>query len=235
MPEPEPTPRVHRQARYQAPPGATELILVRHGESAPAVEGESFPLLDGHGDPPLAPDGREQAERVADRLANEQIDAIYVTTLQRTAETAAPLAARLGVSPVVEGDLREVFLGEWEGGLLRQKFADRDPIALQVTEEQRWDCIPGAEPTDAFADRIRAAIERIHAAHPGQRVAVFAHGGTIGEVLRQASGARAFAFIGADNGSISHVVVLDDTWVVRRYNDTAHLDEGMTVRPTPLT
>ena len=61
-----------------------------------------FPLVDGRSDPALAPEGREQAERVAARLAAAGIDAIYVTTLRRTAETAAPLATRLGLVPAVE-------------------------------------------------------------------------------------------------------------------------------------
>ncbi len=99
-------PKVVRQARFRRPPGATEMFLVRHGESEPAVAGEVFPLVDGHGDPALAPEGREQAERVADRLAGQGVDAIYVTTLRRTHETAAPLAGRHGLEPRVERDLR---------------------------------------------------------------------------------------------------------------------------------
>src|SRR5688500_10576509 len=106
----------HRQHRYRVPPGATEVLLVRHGESAPADPDKPFPLVDGHGDPPLDPVGEEEAERLANRLAGERIDAIYVTSLCRTAQTAAPLAKRLGIEPRVEPDLREVFLGEWEGG-----------------------------------------------------------------------------------------------------------------------
>src|SRR5688572_7620320 len=111
----------YRQPRFAPPPGATELILVRHGESAPARLDTPFRLVDGHGDPELAPEGRAQAERVGERLAREHIDAIYVTSLCRTAQTAAPLASRLGLEPVVERDLREVFLGDWEGGVFRQK------------------------------------------------------------------------------------------------------------------
>ena len=64
--------------------------------------GEDFALVDGHGDPPLDPIGHQQAERVAERLAGEDIAAIYVTSLQRTVQTAAPLAARLGLEPIVE-------------------------------------------------------------------------------------------------------------------------------------
>jgi len=228
-----------RQIRYQRPPGATELVLVRHGESAPAVQGESFQLVDGHGDPPLGPEGIEQAERVGERLAAEGgIDAVYVTTLRRTSETAAPFLRRLGdgAPPVsVEPDLREVFLGEWEGGVFRTKVRDLDPIAVRMYTEERWDVIPGAEPADAFAARVRGAVARLHAAHPDQRVAVFTHGGVIGRILSEAAGARAFAFNGADNGSISHVVVFGDRWSVRRYNDTAHLDAGFSTQSQALT
>ena len=138
-------PRVFRQSRFLPPSGAAELVLVRHGESEPLVEGTAFPLADGHGDPALAPEGRVQAEQVGARLADEPIDAIYVTTLRRTVETAAPLAARLGLEPRVEADLREVHLGDWEGELFRQKVADGDPIARRMVQEQRWDVIPGAE------------------------------------------------------------------------------------------
>jgi probable phosphoglycerate mutase len=218
-----PEPRVFRQSRYQPPPGATEIVLVRHGESEPLVEGTSFPLVDGHGDPALAPEGRQQADRIGVRLVDEPIAAIYVTTLRRTVETAAPLAARLGMAPRVEADLREVHLGDWEGELFRQKVADGDPIIVRMFQEQRWDLIPGAEPADDFAARVTAGIRRIAVAHADERVVVVAHGGTIGEVLAQATGSRSWAFVGADNGSISRLVVSPDRWVLRGFNDTSHL------------
>src|SRR6476620_9810683 len=111
--------RVVRQFRFQPPAGSTELLLVRHGESEPAVEGQPFELLNGQGDPALSPEGAAEAELVGERLESEHIDAIYVSTLRRTAETAAPLARRIGITPVPDDDLREVFLGEWEGGIFR--------------------------------------------------------------------------------------------------------------------
>ena len=55
--------REFRQSRFQPPPGACEILLVRHGESAPHVEGESFPLVDGHGDPPAEWPALWQGER----------------------------------------------------------------------------------------------------------------------------------------------------------------------------
>ncbi|HEX7992536.1 MAG TPA: histidine phosphatase family protein, partial [Streptosporangiaceae bacterium] len=81
----------YRQRTFPVPDGALDLLLVRHGQSEAYVEGKPFPLVDGHGDPPLSELGRSQALRVRDRLAETGIDAIYVTTLCRTAQTAAPL------------------------------------------------------------------------------------------------------------------------------------------------
>jgi probable phosphoglycerate mutase len=215
----------HRQLRFVPPPGAATLLLVRHGESMPVRDDEAVPLLEGQSDPDLDPVGVEQAERVAERLAGGEIDAIYVTPLKRTAQTAAPLAARLGLEPRVEPDLQEVGLGEWESGAFRKHVRDGHPIALRMRAEQRWDVIPGAEPGERFAGRVRTGIERIATTHPDQRVVVVVHGGTIGQALTAALGIpeRPLALSWADNGSISELVVLGGDWFIRSFNDTAHL------------
>jgi probable phosphoglycerate mutase len=224
----------YRQARFARPPGATDLILVRHGESAPHRPGESFALVDGHGDPELSELGRWQADRVADRLADEPIDAIYVSSLRRTHETAAPLAARLGIEPVVEPDLREVHLGEWEGGEFRVRAAAQDPAWVRMRAEERWDAIPGGESNESLTARTTAAVARIRDAHPDAVVVAAVHGGVIGALLAHAAGSRPFAFNGADNGSIHHLVVMAEHWIVRRYNDTGHLG-GLTSAAAPPT
>ena len=228
--------RTFPQSRFAPPPGATEILLVRHGESAPHVEGESFPLVGGHGDPPLAPAGVEQAKLAAQRLIDtgERIAAVYVTTLQRTVQTAAPLVERLGLTPIVVADLREVFLGDWEGGEFRKRIADGDPIAQLMYVEQRWDVIPGGEPAHQFRNRVQRGIERIASAHPDELVVAVVHGGVIGEVINIATGSSGFAFTGADNASISHIVVESDRWVVRCWNDTSHLSPTFSTAATPL-
>jgi probable phosphoglycerate mutase len=178
-----------------------------------------------HGDPDLAPEGREQAQRLADRLQHEQVDAIYVSSLRRTSQTIAPLAQRLGITPTVDPDLREVFLGEWEeDGKFRRYTSEGHELALRMFAEQRWDVIPGAESIADLTTRLRRAIARIAAAHPDQRVVVVVHGGVIGTLLSIATGSEGFAFITADNASISEIVVHGDRWIVRRFNDISHLE-----------
>jgi probable phosphoglycerate mutase len=199
------------------------LFLVRHGASADAVEGEDFELVEGHGNPPLSEIGQQQAELVGARLAQHRFDALYVTTLRRTVETAAPLVRLTGLTPVVERDLREIHLGEWEGGLFRQKVADNDPVAVRMLAEERWEIVPGAEKAVDFSARIRAAIEGIAAAHQGQKVVAFSHGAAIGEVLAQATGSTPFAFLMTDNAAIARLILTPDRWILRGFNDTAHL------------
>jgi probable phosphoglycerate mutase len=219
----------YRQHRFTPPPGSCEILLVRHGESQPAYPGSPFPLADGRADPELAPEGAEQAERVMQRLAAQRIDAIYVTSLRRTVQTAGPLARRLGLVPNVERELREVGLGDWES-IFRQKVAENGPLAQRMWAEGRWDVIPGAESAAEFAARVRGAIERIAVAHPDQRVAVLTHGGVIGQAMALASGSRVFAFIGADNGSVSHLVIANGQWIIRGFNDTAHLEPAFSTQ-----
>ena len=222
----------YRQTKFRRPPGSTELFIVRHGESEPLVPGHPFPLVDGHGDPALAPEGEAQAERLADRLASHRIDAIYVTSLRRTVQTAAPLATRLGLEPIVERDLREVHLGDWEGELYRQRVAEGHPIAMQMITEERWDVIPGAESATSLRERVGGALRRIVGTHAGQRIVVVCHGGVIAEIMAQvADTRRAFAFLGCDNASISHVVSFGNRWILRRFNDTSHLEGDLDRAP----
>jgi probable phosphoglycerate mutase len=213
------------QRAWALPENATEVLLVRHGASQAAVPGEPFELLEGHADPPLAPEGEAQAQAVCARLAADPPDALFVTTLQRTAQTAAPLVAATGLRPVVVPELREVNLGAWEGGEMRIRSAAGDPLVARIFEEQRWDVIPDAEPMEGFAERCRAGLLRVVAeTGPGRRAAAVVHGGVIGELCRQATGAPPLTFVHAENTSISRIVAFGDgRWLLRAFNDTAHL------------
>jgi probable phosphoglycerate mutase len=212
-----------RQHRFTPAKGACDILLIRHGETQAAVRGESFPMVDGQGDPALRPEGEAQARAVAERLKQHAIDAIYVTTMQRTHQTAAPLAAALGITPRVEPDLREVFLGEWDGGEFRFRAAENDPAIVRAREKECWGELPGAETFIQLQTRVVRGLHRIAAAHPDQLVAVVVHGGVVGAALSHATGSRNFGFNGVDNGSISRVVVHGTQMTLRGFNDVAHL------------
>ena len=224
-----------RQHSYQPPEGATEIILVRHGESRAASQDNPFPLVDGHGDPELHANGEQQAVAVGEALKSENIAAIYVTSLQRTVQTAAPLAAHLGLATRLEVDVREVLRGEWEGGVLRMTAAAGDPICVRMQAEQRWDVIPGAESWETLNARVTAGLTRIHRAHPNQKIVAVVHGGVIGHILAHATGASPFAFNGADNGSISRIVMHEDGIKVRSFNDNVHVQSTLHVGSGQLT
>jgi probable phosphoglycerate mutase len=213
------------QRTWSLPVDATEVLLVRHGASQDAIPGESFEMLQGHADPALSPIGEEQAQAVGARLARTPPHALFITTLRRTAQTAQPLIDATGLRPTVIPELAEVRLGEWEGGALRVRTAQGDPLVATIFEQQRWDVIPGAEPADDFAARVRTGLLRVvQQTGPGRVAAAVVHGGVIGELARQATGAPRLAFVHAENTSISHLVVFGDgRWLLRSFNDTAHL------------
>ena len=215
----------YEQRQYAVPDDATELILVRHGASAEAVEGERHEMLEGRGNPPLSPTGREQAERVGERLASEEIAAIFTSTLQRTHQTAAPLVARTGIEPVELADLAEVSLGDWEGGEFRIRAYKGDSLVARAIAEERWDVLPGAEPMEAFAERVRRGIDTIvDQVGAGVSAVAFVHGGVVGDLCRQATRSRPFAFVRNDNTSISRLVVhADGSLFLRSFNDIGHL------------
>lgn len=223
-----------RQFRFRPPPGACDLLLVRHGESQPAMEGQPFPTVGGQADPPLAEEGVREAKAVAHRLQHEQISAIYTTPLTRTKQTAAPLAAALGLQPLEEVELREVFLGDWDGTEYRLRARRGDPLVKRVLQEQDWGVIPGAESREEFFARVGRGINRIAEAHPDERVVAFVHGGVIGAALHLATNADPFAFIASCNASVNHLVITPDRWILRRFNDTGHLDTDLDKPVQPL-
>jgi probable phosphoglycerate mutase len=218
------------QTLYEVPAGATEVLVVRHGASEPAVSGVPFPLLDGHSDPGLSEVGLAQAELVANALRDEKLDGLFTSPLRRTRLTAGALAAAMAAEPTVIYDLREILLGDFEGGEFRVRQGRGDPIISQVFAEERWDLIPNAELAESFSERVRRGFEQVVAAvGPDARAAVVVHGGVIGEVCRMATKSRPFAFLHADNCSITRIVVNSNgSWLLRSFNEISHLVTGDT-------
>jgi len=210
------------QTLYQPEPGASQVLLVRHGQSAPFVPGRPFDLIDGHGDPHLTDLGHHQAQLVGERLVVEPIAAVYASNLTRTSQTATPLATKLGLPINIEPDLREVFLGEFEGGLLRQMSAEEHPAVLAMRSGMEWGEIPGAETNAELAARTVGAVTRIAADHSDEMVAVFCHGGVIAAIVSHLLGVNPFVLNGSRHTAISHLVINPSGWVLRSFNDGAH-------------
>ena len=146
----------------------TVLFLVRHGETDWNAEGR----LQGHTDRPLNDDGRRQAKELADRLAREGADAIYASDLVRAKETAEIVGERLGLTVVVDPDLREKDWGTWEG----------------LTGDERVHVEFAGESTEDHRARVMGAVRRIVARHPDQRIVVVTHGGSLRRIQAAVNG-----------------------------------------------
>ena len=134
--------------------------------------------------------------------------------------------AATGLKPQVIGDLREVHLGEWEGGEYRRRMHERDPVAMKALMEERWDAIPGAEPMDALAARVvRRPGHDARGHRPGRaRRRRAARRRDRRAVPSGHAVSRPFAFIHADNCSITRIVEFSvGHRLLRSFNDTAHL------------
>lgn len=203
------------------------ITLVRHGQTEGYDPDVGFPLIDGQGDPKLTELGKRQAQAVGDRLRSEAIDAVYVSSLTRTHQTAAPLASALGIDPVVEADLREVNLGDWEGGLFR-KYSEEGthPAILAMRKNLDWGEVPGAESNAELTARCVGGIERVHAACRGQHVVCFVHGGVVAALLSHAAKGHLFAFMGSDNAAIHRMAINDERTFIYGFNDVTHLEQN---------
>jgi len=141
-----------------------ELILVRHGLPE---------RRDDTSDPPLSAQGHEQARRVAAWLAEEQVDAVYASTMLRAKQTAEPFAA-----------IRRAAI-ECRDGICEFDRHSGTYIPMEVLKREdyaAWLRMANGEHNvdiETFQATVVAALEGLIEAHPGQRIAVFCHGGVI--------------------------------------------------------
>jgi broad specificity phosphatase PhoE len=152
------------------------LLLARHGESVWNAERR----FQGSTDVPLSTRGRAQAEALAGGLRGYRVRAAYVSPFRRAVETAELALRGTGVPLVVLDELRELSLGTWEGCTVDEIRARQgDPYVAWLRAPH--DCPPpGGEPLPVVSARVRAAVERIAAAHSdGDDVLIVAHGGVI--------------------------------------------------------
>ncbi|MFJ5843274.1 bifunctional RNase H/acid phosphatase [Streptomyces shenzhenensis] len=224
-----------RAARVVATPSAgwappdlgapATFVLLRHGETALTPQ-KRF-SGSGGSDPSLSDVGREQAQRVAAALARRgTVQAIVSSPLARTRETAAIVAAGLGLEVAVADGLRETDFGAWEG-LTFGEVHERHPDDLNA-----WLTDPEARPTgggESFATtaaRVAAARDELVTAYAGRTVLLVTHVTPIKTFVRLALGAPPESLFRMELSAASLSAVAyyaDGNASVRLFNDTSHL------------
>jgi probable phosphoglycerate mutase len=200
----------------------TRILAIRHGETA----WNAGSRIQGQLDIPLNDLGRKQARRLALALADESIDAIYASDLLRALETAQALAARRGAGIVTDIGLRERGFGAFEG-LTFAEVEQRWP-----EQSERWrkrDPLfgpGGGEVLQDFYQRCVSTVSRVAGAHPGQTIAVVAHGGVMDCLYRAATRAdlQAPRSWQLGNASINRLLYTPQGFTLVGWSDTSHLE-----------
>ena len=201
------------------------LLLIRHGQS----EGNAARRIQGQAEYPLNALGREQARRLAQRLAAEHdgIAAVYTSSLGRAVETAEILAQAVGAPVVPDDRLQEYDVGELTG-LTWKDVREQFPqvYAAWMADVEEWIPIPGGEGNENFCQRVHEVFAEIAARHEGdQTVVVVSHGGTLGAYLADIIGhppGRRHRFYFA-NASLTIVDLSRRRPRLIQHNDTCHL------------
>src|SRR4051812_39528071 len=160
----------------------TTLLLVRHGETDAVGK-----ILAGwqpgwH----LNRKGREQTDRLVQRLSRQPIRAVYSSPLERAIETATPIASSHGVPLEVTDDLGEMRLGEWEG-MSFQELEDQ-PLWRQFNASRASVRAPGGELMIETQSRVLRQVERVAKCRDGQTVAMFSHADPLRALIAHALG-----------------------------------------------
>ena len=222
----DPTGETFDRFRNPTANATTELVIVRHGQTAANIAG----LLVGRQDVLLTELGHEQAKRAAEAISSQEPNALVTSPLQRARQTAKPIAERTLLLPDVEDEIAEFGFGDFEGWTEKDALARHPNLRPLITGEahpdEQW---PNGESGSGFVARIFEGIGRIVADHPNQRVVVVTHGGVIGSwVARMAEdGATSFFPYLVHNCSISTFEVTSRGTTCISWGQTEHL-EGLT-------
>lgn len=198
----------------------TQLLLIRHAVNDVMKEKKLAGRMPGvH----LNDEGRQQAEDVAERLRRLPLKAVYASPLERTRETAEPLARLLALPVQTRDGLAEVEYGEWTGRSLEElSKLDAWKIVQMYPSGMRF---PGGETMRGMQARIVNELEAIAAEHPRDIVAVFSHADVIKAALAHYLGVHLDLFqrIIIDPTGVSVVAVAPFGARILRINDSGPL------------
>jgi broad specificity phosphatase PhoE len=162
----------------------TSIILCRHGQTDWNNQGR----YQGRTDVPLNARGREQARQLARELADERVDVVYSSTLERAYDTALEIARVHGLDVRRDPRLDEIDQGSWEG-LRRDEIALRHPTELAAWQHHPIDLrLPGGETLDEVRLRVRDALDDMMMLHEGKVVCLVAHSVSMAVVKHELQG-----------------------------------------------
>ncbi len=192
-----------------------ELVLVRHA----LPERIDATPDGGPADPGLVERGHDQAARVVQALARDRVDAVYASPAARAQQTAAPLAAALGLEVRVEPGLAEFDAGH-------DSYVPVEE--LKAADDPRWQAlklgaVPGID-ASAFREAVVAGVERVVAAHPGGRAVCFTHSGSINAYTGHVAGVPAALWVAPAYASLTRVgAARDGRRGLVSLNETGHV------------
>lgn len=199
----------------------TTFYIVRHGETAWNANNR----IQGHMDIELTEKGLEQARLAAERLRRERIDVVYSSDLKRASVTGDAIASVHGLDVIRTPLLREANLGHWQGLTIQEaadKYPDEHAAYIQDSIANR----PlGAERLEELITRCKQFLSEAVAAHPGEHVAVAAHGGSVRGLIAAAFGfgPEIFRRVRMDNGSLTVIEIDANKLMLICLNDTCYL------------
>ncbi len=206
-----------RSKKTPAPPTSTLLLLVRHGQTP--TTGATLPgrAKGLH----LADSGRIQAGAVAARIAGlRNVKAVYASPLERTRETAAPIAKALDLKVKADRGLLECEFGEWTGA----KLADlrKKPEWETVQRHPSGFRFPGGESFTEMQARMTSTLDRLAAAHRGETIVAVSHADPIKAAVAHALGTHLDLFqrIVISPCSVSAILVSAGGPIVLAVNST---------------
>lgn len=154
----------------------TTIYLVRHGQSI----GNLKRLYLGHTDLDLSELGHRQAKMTADHLAYVNFSRIYSSDLKRAYNTAIPHAKMRGMDIIPSENLRELYLGDWEGRDVDELIRDESELFIEGWQKKFGTfSIPNGEVVWQGGLRFASEVEKIAKAHVGETVLITAHAAVI--------------------------------------------------------
>lgn len=204
----------------------TRLILVRHAEA----EGNFKRIFHGWSDGEITGKGHMQAEKVAERLKDVEMDVLYSSSLKRTMQTATYIS-EVKKLPIIRTDkLKEINGGDWEGQMwdtLPKKWPDEYDTWENAPHLHK---MPGGESMEEFQKRLIEEVKHIIDTNKGKSICIVTHGTAIKALIcyfKSCELEEMFNIRWCDNTAITIIDYEDDRFTLVLEGDSSHLDNDL--------